>query len=94
MTENRHHGGQKGIHWWGIYYSEELTSKIAGAAVISYPGDSLRRVHCSRKQSTLQICRFNLNEIRNLMRFVIYLPKRYAAYPSLLLFLLIKCLLK
>jgi len=33
MTENRHHGGQKGIHWWGIYYSEELTSKIAGAAL-------------------------------------------------------------
>jgi len=33
MTENRHHGGQKGIYWWGIYYSEELNSKIAGAAL-------------------------------------------------------------
>jgi len=33
MTENRHHGGQKGIHWWGIYYSEELTSTIAGTAL-------------------------------------------------------------
>jgi len=33
MTENRHHDGQKGIHWWGIYYSEELPSKIAGAAL-------------------------------------------------------------
>jgi len=33
MTGNRYHGGQKGIHWWGIYCSEELTSKIAGAAL-------------------------------------------------------------
>jgi len=33
MTENRHHGGQKGIHWWDTYYSAELTSKIAVAAL-------------------------------------------------------------
>ncbi len=25
MTENRHHGGQKGIYLWGIYNSEKLT---------------------------------------------------------------------
>ena len=33
MVVNRHHDGQKGIHQWGIYNSEELTSKIAWAAI-------------------------------------------------------------
>ena len=33
VTENRHHGEQKGIYWWRIYYSEELTSKILRVAL-------------------------------------------------------------